>query len=265
MDTPSSPTEKILIDVLLIKITLMGLDMRPLGKPKPGYEKRFSELFNIFFREEEYPKPTFWGKLFGKKYPTEEELTQEWFDIQIPSYETIKAPCVGRDKEADEWAKERYHEKYDDSDEKPTFEEFMKHINGYYVIELAKELDGVPKYISPMEDENVFRGEFLRDCIDLFGDDLVNEAWESKTADEALDYGNRLMAVAEAIAKKHNMEYLKDQRMPPEEDGKEPSELTALYVGDANFSTEEQLHVVFSLAKWLIFYGKNGHGYHAYY
>lgn len=48
MDIPSSPTEKILIEVLLIKITLMGLDMRPLGKPKPGYEKRFSELFKIF-------------------------------------------------------------------------------------------------------------------------------------------------------------------------------------------------------------------------
>ena len=227
----------------------MGLDMRPLGKPKPGCEERFSELFEIFFRGEELPKPTFWGKLFGKKYPTEEELKQEWFDIQIPSYETIKAPRVGRDKEADEWAKERYQEKYDNAEEKPTFEEYMKHVNGYYVISLAKELDGVPKYISPMEDENVFRGEFLRDCIDLIGEDLVSEAWKSKTAEEALDYGNRLMAVAEAIAKEHNMEYLKDQRMPPEEEG----------------TTEEQLHIVFSLAKWLIFYGKNGHGYHAYY
>jgi hypothetical protein len=26
-------------------------------------------------------------------------------------------------------------------------------------------------------------------------------------------------------------------------------------------SIESQLHIVFSLAKWLIFYGKNGHGY----
>ena len=154
--------------------------------------------------KEEFPKPTFWGKLFGKKYPTKEELLEEWFANQIPSYETIKAPRVGRDKEADEWAEDFYHKKFDNSEEKPTFEEYMKDMDGYYVINLAKELDGVPKYISPLEDENVFRGEFLRDCADLIGEDLVNEAWESKTAEEALDYGNRLMAVAEAIAKEHN-------------------------------------------------------------
>lgn len=224
----------------------MGLDMRPLGKPRVGFEERFVEIFNLISKEE-LPKPSFFGKLLGKKYPTKEELLKEWFENQIPSYETIKAPCVGRDIEADEWAKERYEK----LQEKPSFDEYMKNMDGYYVIELAKELDGVPVYCSLNEDGNVFRGQFLEYCISLIGKELVYEAWETKLADDALDYGNRLMAVAEKIAKENNLEYLKDQRFPSDD--------------AAPDSMECQLHIVFSLAKWLIFYGKNGHGYEAYY
>ena len=116
------------------------------------------------------------------------------------------------------------------------------------MIELAKEQDGVPVYNAMGQDENVFRGQFLSDCVDIIGEDLVNEAWETKFADETLDYGNRLMIAADKLAKEKNLEYLKTQRLPP----------------DTNEdSLESKLHIVFSLAKWLIFYGKNGHGYEA--
>jgi hypothetical protein len=30
----------------------MGLDMRPIGKPKPGYEKRFMEIYALISKEE---------------------------------------------------------------------------------------------------------------------------------------------------------------------------------------------------------------------
>lgn len=116
------------------------------------------------------------------------------------------------------------------------------------MIELAKEQDGVPVYIAMGQDENVFRGQFLQDCIDLIGEDLVNEAWETKQADEALDYGNRLMAIADKLAKEHKLEHLKTQRLPPDTD---------------EDTIESKLHIVYSIAKWLIFYGKNGHGYEA--
>ena len=79
----------------------MGLDMRPMGKPKPGFEKRFLEIFEMLTKDK-IPQPTFLEKLKGKKAPTKDELLQEWFAIQIQSYETIKAPRVGQDKEADE-------------------------------------------------------------------------------------------------------------------------------------------------------------------
>lgn len=221
----------------------MGLDMRPLGKPKKGFEKRYVEIFKMV-ESDNIPKQSFWDKLKGKKLPTKDELIQEWFDNQIPTYETIKAPMVGRDQKAEEWLKEKYEE----LEKKPSWEEFLKEYQGFYVIPLAKEQDGVPCYIALGQDENVFRGQFLVDCVDLIGEDLVNEAWETKLAEETLDYGNRLMSVAEKIAKENNLEYLKDQKTPPDADEE---------------TLESKLHIVYSLAKWLIFYGKNGHGYEA--
>lgn len=221
----------------------MGLDMRPLGKPKAGFEKRYAEIFEMLSKDE-IPQPSFFDKLKGKKVPTKEELLEEWFANQITTYETIKAPRVGRDIEADAWAMAQYHKLED----KPPVDEFMKRHEGYYVITLAKEKDGVPVYISFDQDENVFRGEFLRDCEDLIGKGLLNEAWETKIATETLDYGNRLMEVADKIAAQNNLEYLKNQRLPPEMD---------------EDSMESKLHILFSLSKWLIFYGKNGHGYEA--
>ena len=222
----------------------MGLDMRPMGKPQKGFEKRFNEIFEMV-QSDNIPRPNFLDKIKGKQYPSKEELIQEFLSNQITTYETIKAPIVGKDERADKWIRERYDE-LDAS--KPSLEEFIKGYQGYYVIELAEKQDGVPVYIAMGQDENVFRGQFLNDCIDLIGEELVNEAWGTKLADETLDYGNRLLSIAEKIAQEHNLEYLKDQRMPPDVD---------------EDSIESKLHIVFSLAKWLIFYGENGHGYEA--
>jgi len=217
--------------------------MRPMGKPKSGFEKRFVEIFDMVTKDK-IPQPSFFDKLKGKKQQTKDELLQEWFANQIQSYETIKAPRVGRDKEADDWIKNKYNE----VEQKLSLNEFLSEHNGYYVIELAKEEDGVPVYIAMGQDENVFRGQFLQDCIDILGKDLVSEAWNTKMADETLDYGNRLMTAADKLAKQHNLEHLKTQRVPPDID---------------EDTMESKLHIVFSLAKWLIFYGKNGHGYEA--
>lgn len=221
----------------------MGLDMRPMGKPKPGFEKRFVDIFEMLTKNN-FPQPSLLDKIKARKYPTKDELLQEWLTNQIPTYETIKAPRVGQDKEADEWIRN----KYDELEDKPPLDQFLKDYEGYYVIELAKEQDGVPVYISLQQDENVFRGEFLRDCEDLLGEELMSDAWNTKMADEALEYGNRLMDKADKLAKQHNLEYLKSQRIPPETN---------------EDSIESKLHIVYSLAKWLVFYGKNGHGYEA--
>ena len=217
--------------------------MVPLGKPKLGFEDRFTQIFRML-QGAEVQKLSLLDKLKGRKILTKDELLQEWLEIQIPAYETIGAPMVGRDQAADDWLLLKYQE----SDKVQSEAMFTLAHAGYYVIELAKEVDGVPMYVCMTNDEHAFRGEFLNDCVELIGEDLVNEAWETKLAPEALDYGNRLMHIADKIAKDNDLEFLKTQRRPPDQD---------------EDTIESQLHIVFSLAKWLIFYGKNGHGYEA--
>lgn len=221
----------------------MGLDMRPMGKPKQGFEKRFVEIFEMV-SQDKIPQPTFFEKLKGKKLPTKDELLHEWFSNQIQTYETIKAPRVGRDKEADDWIRKKYEE----LEQKPPLDQFLKEYDGYYVIELAKEQDGVPVYIALGQDENVFRGQFLQDCENLISEDLLNEGWVTKFADETLAYGQQLMTIADQVASENNMLYLKEQRMPPDTDEE---------------SLESKIHILYAAAKWLIFYGKNGHGFEA--
>jgi len=221
----------------------MGLDMRPMGKPKPGFEERFLEIYRII-KGIDKQHISFIDRLKGKRLPTNDELLNEFYNNIITTYETVKAPKIGRDKEANDWARNLYEK----TDKEISFEEYLNNYGEFYVLDLAKELDGIPVYCSIGQDENVFRGQFLKDCIDLIGENLVNEAWESKLADETLDYGNRLMQAADIIAQKHNLQHLKSQRLPPE---------------DTDETLDSKLHVIYSLAKWLIFYGKNGHGYDA--
>ena len=211
----------------------MGLDMRPLSKPKAGKEQRFYELYSLIPSENLSPDQR-------------EQLLEEWFALGIPSYETIKAPQVGRDAQADAWLREQYDA--DDNPDKPPFDEVYQDYQGYYVIELAPEQDSVPVYRAFGQDENVFRGQFLADCQELIGEDLLNEAWSNHLAEEAVDYAHRLIAAVTPTAQQHGLEYLKDQYEPPEA---KPQSL------------ESQLHIVYSLARWLIFYGSRGHGYEA--
>ena len=211
----------------------MGLDMRPLSKPKAGKEQRFYELYSLIPSENLSPDQR-------------EQLLEEWFALGIPSYETIKAPQVGRDAQADAWLREQYDA--DDNPDKPPFDEVYQDYQGYYVIELAPEQDSVPVYRAFGQDENVFRGQFLADCQELIGEDLLNEAWSNHLAEEAVAYAQRLIAEVTPTAQQHGLEYLKDQYEPPEA---EPESL------------ESQLHIVYSLARWLIFYGSRGHGYEA--
>jgi hypothetical protein len=221
----------------------MGLDWRPIGKPKPGFEERYNQIFHIIEKNKEKELRSL-DKPKGKKLKIEEELLEEWFANTTPAYEAIKAPRVGRDKLADDWILGKYEE----SDKSLSQEEFIKHHQGYYVIELAEELEGVPMYVAMRQDENVFRGQFLNDCEDLIGQEILKEAWNSKLAVDTLIYGLQLLAIADKIATENNLLYLKDQRLPPNTDVD---------------SIESKIHILYSAAKWLIFYGKNGHGYEA--
>lgn len=221
----------------------MGLDLRPLGKPKLGFENRFKEIFELI-TSGKARKNSLFDNLMRRKRPSEKELLDEWNKIQTPSYEIIKAPKVGRDKKADQWLLEEYQK----LKPKVTLEDLTKEYEGYYVIELGVEDDGIPFYTSLGQDKNVFRGQLLTAYEDLIGKKLIDDLWKSKLADDTLKYGEELMRVADQLAKDHNLEYLKDQRSSP---------------NDNEDSIDYKIHVIYSLAKWLIFYGSNGYGYEA--
>ncbi len=221
----------------------MGLDWRPLGKPKPGFEEKFIHLYHLI-QGTGKKELSFLDKLQGKKNPSKDELLQDWFEIQIPSYETIKAPKVGRDKVADDWLKVEY----DKTDKSISFQQYSQLHNGYYVIELAEETDGVPMYMTIGQDRNVFRAQFLDDCKELIGEALYDEAWKTKLSEETLKYGEQLLTIADKVASDNNLLYLKEQRIPSESD---------------EDNLESKIHILYSASKWLTFYGKNGHGYEA--
>lgn len=82
----------------------------------------------------------------------------------------------------------------------------------------------------------------------MIGEDLHAEAWNTKLADDTLKYGQQLLVIADQLALANDLQYLRDQRMPPDSDEEN-------LVG--------KLHILYSAGKWLVFYGKNGHGYEA--
>jgi hypothetical protein len=58
----------------------MGLDMHPLGKPKPGFEKRFLENFEMITKDK-FPKPSVSDMDLGKSVMTKQEILQSKFRL----------------------------------------------------------------------------------------------------------------------------------------------------------------------------------------
>jgi hypothetical protein len=222
----------------------MGLDWRPIDKPKPGFEAEYGELINLLLGKQKQ-QISFFDRLKGIKPKTIEQLRKRFFEITISPYVTLNAPIVGDDIEATKWAESKFESRIDKS---KTFEQFMESMKGFYAVDLVPENDGIPVYIAMHDECHIFRGQFLRDCEDIIGKDLYEEAYISKLSQETVDFGNRLMKVADEYSKKHNCEYLKAQRIIPDFDEDKP---------------ETKAHILFSAAKWLIWWGELGHGFEA--
>ncbi len=77
----------------------------------------------------------------------------------------------------------------------------LKEFDGYYVVRLVK-CDGVPVYshggLYDGADETSFRGAFLNDCQDVLSKALLADAWNHKFPEQAVAYGERLLAAADA-------------------------------------------------------------------
>lgn len=220
----------------------MGLDWNPMNRPKPGREEEYESIFMALQKKEE---TSFFSKLLGKKQNNKEKLLESFLDISIPSYETLNAPKVGFDATATEWAKGRYEFR---ENKDISLEEFLRQMHGYYVVELVPEHDGIPLYIAPHYEPHVFRGQFLRDCEQIIGERMLETAYTSQLAQGAVMFGQQIMGIADDYAIKNNITYLKNQRLPPDFD---------------EDSAKSKAHIMFSAAKWLLWWGERGHGYEA--
>ena len=222
----------------------MGLDWKPMNKPKPGKEKEYEHIFFILSGQKKEKKSLF-EKIFGDEKKSREVLLDQFLDISIPAYETLAAPQVGFDEAATNWAKQQYEFR---KDKGLDLNEFLESMQGYFVVELVPEHDGIPVYIAPHYEPHIFRAKFLDYCREIIGDKIFEMAYNSQLAEGAISFAHQLMKIAEDFAASNNVMYLKNQRTPPEADENSP---------------EAKAHIMFSAAKWLLWWGERGHGYEA--
>ena len=228
----------------------MGLDLVPLGRPKPGHEAEWERLM---------------APLYDEREESEADRDRR-AELSILAYEAVGAPRVGTDPDADAWALER---KPDDSELDDSA--FLSEMKDYYVLQLVEDCDGVPRYSNggfyDGVDETCFRGAFLKDCEGLMGKALLSEAWTSVMRPaEAAAYGRKLLDVADRAERGEIMPpplaearrgwlrrllgFLSLARKQP---APEPAPL------------EDQLDILRSAGRWYVYWGEKGHPIWAYF
>ena len=203
---------------------------------KPGFEPEWRRLLQRFFAGEELSNND----------------TARFQQISIPGFQRIDAPRVGFDSAADAWIIEK--RKAETPAERAAV---LRDFHGYYVLRLV-QCDGVPRYsnggLYEGADETSFRGDFLKDCADVLGQDLLNDAWNSKMPEAAVSYGETLLATADAAeaadsATRPRTGFLSRIGLAPSP--REPIPIA------------EQLAIVRAAGRWFIFWGERGHPIHA--
>src|SRR5262245_31792531 len=107
----------------------MGLDWLPGNRAKPGFEAEFVDLFHRI------NAPGSAGAGDG--------LLERFHEISITAFDTLGAPRVGHDPEADEWARQRYRVLTDAEESEA---EFLARLEGFAVLPLVPPCDGLPAY-----------------------------------------------------------------------------------------------------------------------
>ena len=220
----------------------MGLDCVPLGAAKPEFRDEWERIMNDLYRNPEIS----------------EETQARLLEISIEAGDSLGAPVIGEDPEADAWA---IHNKPADSN--LSSEEFLDQHRGYRVFELLDVCDGVPDFSNAGAYDGVdrcsFRGSFLEDCQDIIGSDLLKRAWtDVMRPEEADDYGKQLLEAAAKFRNSGERRQVSSGFLSRLFDRRRRAQ-------NKDMSDEEKLEIIESAGKWYRFWGKRGHPIWAYY
>jgi len=123
-------------------------------------------------------------------------------------------------------------------------------MHGFYVLDLVAPCDGVSRYSNGQAGGYVerysFRGQFLTDCVEIIGSDLLSQAYRSKLPEETARYGEALLRRAADFAETNKIETGNLQQ------AEDPD------------SIEFHLDVVSSAGRWCHFWSERGHWLEAY-
>ncbi len=212
----------------------MGLDLCVEGKAIPGHEVEWESIVRRSFADEEIS----------------DAEVERFLSISQSAAVSLGSPRVGIDQVADDWVAEQMAGRM-------TREQAIAEYNGSHILTLV-ESDGLPRFthagLYEGVDETSFRGKFLGTCTLVLTEQMINAAWDHRMPDEAVAYGQSLLAAA-TVARK-----AKASRRGM------LSALRAFFIRSPEADPlDEQLDIVETAGRWFVFWGSRGHPIRAYY
>lgn len=229
----------------------MGLDMKVLGKPKPGHEQEFHALFDQLVRGAPPPKRGFLDRLLKRPEMSRDEKIARFLAVSEPHFSSIGAPVVGQDAAANDWVCTAFAN--GNLTHFETADAAIAGLDGYCALQAMPDCDGFSTYTHAYAYEGVdrasFRGKFLEDCADILPHDLIGQAWETMTADELAVWAHAVRERAQSAAVTNNAMHVLGQHEIEDELG----------------SPARAVHIADSAARWAAFWSSRGHGSEAYF
>ena len=218
----------------------MGLDLMPIGRPKPGHEAEWARLMETLYTDK----------------PESDKAANRRIAISVAPYQDVGAPRVGYDAAATAWALTK------NRDGKKSDKKFLKEFHGYYAVELVTgKVDGAPRfthggvYVRDIGvDYTSFRGAFFLDCEDLLGERMLVRAYTPMMRPEAaIRYGKSLIRLVEKSIAERPWSPKRAARA-----WQKPSS------PEGGLTYDQKIDVLSAAGRWYIFWGSKGHPIWAY-
>ena len=227
----------------------MGLDWNPLDRPKPGHEAEYQQLFHFFFPDAVDADGRPYRRKPKRVALTDDEANRRWQAITVDAHSILGAPMFGRDRAADDYARQRYREMKHVSE---TEEEFLASLKGAYAMALAPPCDGIPHYSNGGAGAlyTSFRAQFIAiDCPKIVGARLLERCYRTCQAPGLAALGKAIAEKAKAYAAKHRVLRVRDL-----------DRLDEPMANDAPPTPARRAHILFWAARWCAFWSKRGFG-----